>query len=74
MGDDDLRVTLGTKGTGLQQGLLEEDTTLIHVQTSVHIVQRVRDTVNAGEELRIIDVYPESANLKRQQAGDVLSV
>ena len=31
--DDDLRVTLGTEGTRLQQGLLEKDAALIHVQT-----------------------------------------
>ena len=55
MRDDNLSVTLGAKSTRLEQRLLVEDATLVHVQTGFYVVERVRDTINARKELVAVD-------------------
>ena len=57
VGDDDLGVALRAEGTRLEERLLEEDTTLVHVQTRLDIIQSVGDTVDAAKEVLVVDVY-----------------
>ena len=55
VGNNDLNVALRSESAGLEQRLLVEDATLVHVQTGLYVVERVRDTINAREELVAVD-------------------
>ena len=57
--DDDLGVALGTEGARFKQRLLVEDAALVHVLTSLNIIQSVGDTIDRGEEVRVVDVCME---------------
>ena len=62
MRDDDLGVTLGSERARLKKRLLVEDTTLVHVLTSLHVVKGVGDSVQALPELGIKEVLGVGAD------------
>ena len=59
MRNNDLGVALGSKCARLQERLEEEDTALVHVLTSLDIIQGVGDTIDGSEEVRVVDVCME---------------
>ena len=50
-----MNVALRPEGAGLEQRLLIEDAALVHVQTSLDIVERVRNAIDARKELVAVD-------------------
>ena len=56
MWDNDLNVAFRSEGPRLEKRLQVEYTALVHVLTRLHVVQRIRNAVDACEEVRIVDV------------------
>ena len=54
MRDDDLGVAFRAECTRFEERFLEEDATLVHVETSFDIVERVRDSIEGREEVIVI--------------------
>lgn len=59
MRDDDLSVALRSKRAGLEQRLLEEDATLVHVQTRLYVIEGVGDAIDTLKEVLVVDVWNE---------------